>query len=182
MSITPPSDLVLDVAQAIEPSQYYASIAKLQSTKTVRSLGSSPKPEMAFEDFVTTAQRNHMPLPVATAQLDHMRPPVAIKTAIGPQEAYRKFEGLMLQNVLDAMLTSETTSVFGKEAGAGYWKSLMTEAMANEMSQAGGIGLADMMEERRTAVQHIGRTIAATANVAVHQSQMNLIHHLNKGI
>jgi len=177
MSITPPSDLVFDVVRAVDPSQYQASLAKFQSSKTGKSMMTSG-PQMGFDNFTTTAQ------------LDHMRPPVSVKTADKPQEAYRKFESLMLQNFINAMFTDDTAAVFGQGAGAGYWKNMMVDAMVDEMSQAGGIGIADMMQNRdvaRDSINHSDKTaatrnITATTNILVHKSQLGLIRHFNKTV
>jgi len=177
MSITPPSDLVLDVVRAVEPSQYQASVAKFQAPRAGKSMMAA-SPKVAFDHFATTAQ------------LDHMRPPVSVKTADKPQEAYRKFESMMLQNFINAMFTDDTAAVFGKGAGSDYWKSMMVDAMADEMSQAGGIGVAEMMQSRDLAHNSVNdsgktaatRNITATTNILVHKSQLELIRHFNKTV
>jgi len=140
-------------------------------------------PQMGFDNFATDNF-------ATMAQLDHMRPPVSVKTADKPQEAYRKFESLMLQNFINAMFTDDTAAVFGQGAGAGYWKNMMVDAMADEMSQAGGIGIADMMQNRdvaRDSINHSDKTdatrnITATTNILIHKSQLDLIRHFNKTV
>lgn len=159
MAITPPSDLVLDVAQAADPVQYQASVRKLRHIQGVA--GNTGKVSMPFADMM-------QPEPSVL--------PAAVADGKKPVEAYRKFEAFMLQAMLQNMFTSDTPSVFGKGQGGEFWKSMLVEIIAKEMAAGGGIGVADMLESHRQLLESqppVSRQVVAKA--VIETSQMDMI-------
>ncbi|MBX4378971.1 rod-binding protein, partial [Mycobacterium tuberculosis] len=65
-----------------------------------------------------------------------------------PNPAYKKFESFMLQSFVESMFTGDNQAVFGKGIAGDYWKSMMAEAVAKKMADAGGIGVARMLEQQ----------------------------------
>jgi Rod binding domain-containing protein len=59
-------------------------------------------------------------------------------------EAARQFEAMMLRHVLSSL--EKTTSVGGtKTGGNSTYKSMMVDALADGLAQAGGLGLSDLV-------------------------------------
>jgi len=90
----------------------------------------------------------------------------------------------MLQSFIMNMFTSDTSSVFGKGAGADFWKGMLAEKMADEMAQ-GGIGIAALMDERAEAnnakkSSPSGVMDEAAASVFVHKNQINFMRSVNR--
>lgn len=138
MAINPVSDLVLDVARAADPQSYQTSAARLRSHAPA-TMAASYNYGVAghykvpggltrdnFASFATTAS-------AATAG----------QTDVNP--AYRKFEAFMLQNFVQSMFTGDTQTSFGKGIAGDHWKSMMADAIAQKMTDNGGIGVADML-------------------------------------
>jgi len=149
MAITLPSDLILDVAQAVDPLQYRASVEKLNRT---RSASTTPAEMTAMVDasFAQLLASNNNTLP-QTARMSegHMQ-----TTETGNRksaEAYQKFEAFMLQKFIEEMFTTDTPSVFGSGAGSDYWKSVMAEMIAGEVAKGDGIGIAKMLAAQQEA-------------------------------
>lgn len=145
MSISPPSDIVLDVARAADPARYREAAAKLGTAR----------PTTPFADTLTDVALRETPAkPAATART------VAAKTAEAKtadaktaddaktqktKETYRAFEAMTLATMLQSAMTSSTSSYFGEGVAGDTWKSLMVEQIANQMAKNGGVGIADQL-------------------------------------
>jgi flagellar protein FlgJ len=130
MAISPPSDLVLDVAMAADPDTLRASVEKLRSIASTRAAAQT---RLSRDSFASLQQ----PGPAIDSPG---------KPASAPSQSFKKFEAFMLQSFVESMFTGENQAVFGKGIAGEYWKSMMAEAIANKMSDAGGIGVARMLE------------------------------------
>ena len=53
-----------------------------------------------------------------------------------------------MQNFIDHMFTSDSSQVFGKGQAGHIWRSMMSEAVGKEMAEAGGIGIAKMLQNQ----------------------------------
>ncbi|AQS40924.1 MAG: Flagellar rod assembly protein FlgJ [Candidatus Tokpelaia hoelldobleri] len=151
MAITPPSDLILDVAQAVDPLQYRASVEKLSRTRSA----SATAAEMADASFAQLAAiENNTPRQAAAMSDGNMQ---ATETGSRKSaEAYQKFEAFMLQKFVEEMFTTDTPSVFGSGAGSDYWKSLMAEMIAGEVAKGGGIGIASVLAAQQEMRNNAG--------------------------
>jgi len=164
MAINPLSDIVLDVARAVDPQSYRASVEKLQKPHDASSTN-------RFDDVQTS-------LTMAA-----MRPPVRVQDQEKLENPHRKFEAFMLQSLIMDMFSSDTSSVFGQGAGAEFWKGMLVEKMADEMAQNGGIGIASLMDERADAGKtHTLSTMdEAAASMIVNKNQINFMRYVSQG-
>ncbi|WP_258608571.1 rod-binding protein [Mesorhizobium sp. AR10] len=122
MAISPPSDIVLDVARAVEPAGIEAARAAL----TKRAGGASGS--FSVNDI--------SPLSRATAD--------AAEQA-GPEKKFQRFEAMVLQTFIQNMLPKDTEGVYGKGLAGDMWKSQLAERLADVMAARGGIGIAKSM-------------------------------------
>ena len=135
MSITVPSDIVMDVARAADPDRYREAAAKL----------SAPVDPAAFPDAVRgVAVAEHMPMD-ARAALTGLHNQTALSSAGTAPDPYRKFESLVLQQFVEQMMPKKADHVFGKGNAGGIWKSMFAEQIAAQIAKAGGIGIAKMI-------------------------------------
>ncbi len=138
VAISPPSDLVLDVVRAADPTGVQAAQAKLQASRAAfaaSSLADAGKGFGAALDVIDT--------PGTKAGLDHVDR-VKSNRAEMPDE-YRKFEASILQNFVNSMLPNDSEQTYGKGSAGEFWKSMMAEKISEEMSKSGGIGIAEQM-------------------------------------
>jgi len=166
MAINPLSDIVLDVTRAADPHAYRASVEKLQGSR----------PLVHTASFDTSSQ---------SVSIEKMRPSTAMKEQAALENPHRKFEAFMLQSFIMDMFTSDTSSVFGKGAGADFWKGMLAEKMADEMAQGGGIGIAALMDERAAAngaakPASSGAMDEAAASVLVNKNQINFMRSVSR--
>ncbi|UXN58906.1 rod-binding protein [Phyllobacterium zundukense] len=133
MAINPPSDLVLDVAMAADPDTLRTSLEKLRSMASDRV---AAQMQLSRENFAAMQQ------PVSSSGS------IAGSVTHAPNAAFKKFEAFMLQSFVESMFTGDNQAVFGEGIAGDYWKSMMAEAVANKIADAGGIGVARMLAQQ----------------------------------
>ncbi|MFE0019040.1 rod-binding protein [Mesorhizobium sp. NPDC059054] len=120
MAISPPSDIVLDVARAAEPMDVEAARAAL----TKRAGGAS----VAFSVDADMGSR-----------------PAGAPAGTDRSQEFKRFEAMVLQTFIQNMLPKDAESVYGKGLAGDMWKSQLAEHMADVMAERGGIGIARSM-------------------------------------
>ncbi|ACA20775.1 conserved hypothetical protein [Methylobacterium sp. 4-46] len=137
MSIKPPSDIVLDVARAADPTRLQEAAAKLGTA------GGAVDPSAFADAMASAGLSTHMPLD-AQGALTAAKSDTALsaKKAAGP---YRQFESFVLQHFVETMLPSKASSVYGKGMAGGYWKSMLAEQIGGQIAKAGGLGIARLL-------------------------------------
>lgn len=122
MAINPPSDIVLDVARAVDPTALEAARVNLMNR-----IGAAK--QAVGEAFS-----------VADARMEGAKPAKAQQP-----EAFKRFEAMVLQTFIQNMMPKNTEAVYGGGMAGDMWKSLMAEQMAGVMAERGGIGIADSL-------------------------------------
>jgi hypothetical protein len=120
LAISPPSDIVLDVARAAAPADVQAARAAL-----VKRAGSAATTFSV--DATPTLQRT-----------------MAARTD-GNADQFKRFEAMVLQTFIQNMLPKDTEGVYGEGLAGDMWKSQMAERMADVIAERGGIGIARTM-------------------------------------
>lgn len=173
MAISPPSDLVLDVAMAADPETMRASVEKLRTMVSDRV---AAQVQLSRDNFASLQQ--------SSIAADGSTP----KAPNASNPAYKKFEAFMLQSFVESMFTSDNQAVFGQGIAGDYWKSMMAEAVANKMTDAGGIGIARMLEQQSAKKANNAAAVTPEiandqlhfrkqdSNVILYQIERQLIH------
>ncbi len=117
MAISPPSDIVLDVARAAGPADLEAARAAL-----VKRSGEA----------------------AAAFSLDRSAPARPAEADAGGDK-FKRFEAMVLQTFIQNMLPKDTEDVYGKGLAGDMWKSQLAERLADVMADRGGIGIARSM-------------------------------------
>ncbi|MGI4764067.1 MAG: rod-binding protein [Janthinobacterium lividum] len=160
MSIAPPSDIILDVAQAADPRRLQAATVKLNSMATA-SGGTAA-------DFHTLLANAAGPSSgtggKAGSTLSSLSPPTT-RPSMSP---YQKFEAVLLQTFVQEMLPKDD-KLYGDAATADAYRSMMAEQLANQMTKSGRIGIAKMIEKA-----HGPQTATAAGSVVGASSRHDL--------
>ncbi len=139
VSISPPSDIVLDVAQAADPTRLQAATAKLAKMAAGQSGD-------GFAAALGSATGAGLSAPLSAARAAPPSPfgPLArrVMPALSP---YQKFEAVMLQNFVQNILPKDE-DLFGDAASADITRSMLAEQVANQIARSGRIGIAQMIE------------------------------------
>jgi hypothetical protein len=144
MSIRPPSDIVLDVARAADPTQFAEASRRLTRGVSVDALAFD-----AALDRAAGSRPRH--LVDAAGELATRRTNAALHSggASGAgrrvDDVYSRFEAMALSTFVESMLPSRGDAVFGEGTSGRIWKGMMAEKIAAQLAEAGGIGIADQM-------------------------------------
>jgi flagellar protein FlgJ len=123
LAISPPSDIVLDVARAVEPSGLETARAEL--ARRGSAVGGSAVASFSLgEPGVSSAFK---------AGTEQSKSP----------DAFKRFEAMVLQTFIQNMLPKDAENVYGKGMAGDMWKSLLSGQLADVMAERGGIGIAD---------------------------------------
>lgn len=135
MAISPPSDLVLDVVNAADPTQLVAAREKLRSVGAAHQASVLTASNAGFESAI-----NSIDTAAGKAGVGNIH---HVKSNEKIPETYRKFEASVLSTMLQNMMPKESEDVYGKGSAGDFWKSMMAEQMADAVSKRGGIGIAE---------------------------------------
>ncbi len=136
MSIQPLSDIVLDVANAADPTKALAASERLarfasapDSAWFASALGAAAKPDSE------TAVRTR--LSTMGAPTNGVTKPVDART-----KAYKGLEALVLQNLVETMLPKDAGAYFGESAGSDMWRSLLSQRIGEQLAERMDLGIA----------------------------------------
>lgn len=111
---------------------------------------------------VSEAQTANAPEPLAA------RVPNVRKSA----DAAQKFEAFVLQTFIQEMMPETQESVFGDGISGDFWKSMMSEKIAEQVAERGGLGIAKIIRaEHATPVRTSGFN---PLDVIDHMSNLNV--------
>ncbi len=179
MAISPPSDLILDVARAADPERLKVATAKLD-----RLAGTAGT---AFADLMPAASETGNalaaladaapvvdPAPSAPFDLHRARLRLQNETALASRvddavatagdrraKALESFEAMVLGTFVGSMLPEGAEDVYGSGTAGDVWKSMLSDQLGKQMAKAGGIGIAD-----RLIAGHVAGIDAGTAGAS----------------
>src|SRR5690348_17070979 len=70
--------------------------------------------------------------------------PGSVKKGADPAE---KFEAFVLQSFIQDMMPKSAEGVFGSGLAGDFWKSMMSEKIAEQVAARGGLGISDYVRE-----------------------------------
>ena len=165
MAISPPSDILLDVANAADPASVRAATARLATLAAdpTAKAGDFAKALAAARRDGTASSAGVTGLGGAAhggSTLASSSSSVAARAAPLKRDTYQKFEAVLLTNFVESMLPKDD-ELYGDKQSAGIYRSMLAEQFANQISRAGGIGIAK-------AVEHAHPSSASLAPHAAH--------------
>ena len=141
MAISPPSDLVLDVVRAADPTQVQEAQAKLKSNRAAFEATSLAEAGAGFQAAVGILNRDSVTTHAAKEGV----------SAVGGKaipEHLRKFETMVLQNFVKSMLPAESEDTYGKGTAGEMWRGMMADQLGEALGKGGGIGIAESLVRR----------------------------------
>jgi peptidoglycan hydrolase FlgJ len=137
LAINPPSDIVLDVLNAADPTKAEAA------TQRLNALGSGVRATDDFTKVLDTAASSASVGGLADARNRLMNKALADtqKTA----RAKVDFEASLLSNLVGEMLPKDMDSVYGQGTAGDIWRSMMGDQIAHQIAKSGRLGIADRL-------------------------------------
>jgi peptidoglycan hydrolase FlgJ len=137
MAIAPPSDIVMDVVNAADPTSVQEAQAKLKASSAMHAAARLSRQGNGFSTQVASLD-DILPGSDTSSQK------ISSKDNRTP-ETYRKFEAMVLQNFIKEMLPDEGSEVYGEGTAGEMWKGMLADQLADNMAKSGGIGIADKL-------------------------------------
>lgn len=170
MSIQTATDLILDVVRAADPAVAQKAEAMLEAASVRRSETAAGTPAFRHELLASTGAVPQSPAAPGQSAPD----PVA--------ETYQRFEAMILQNFIGAMLPKDSEELYGKGTAGEIWKGMMAEQLGAVLAKGGGIGIADRMLADRIGVAlapepegALGSNVINRAANLVNEIQMQIL-------
>lgn len=145
MAISPPSDIVLDVARAADPARLQVAFDRLQrmgsgvagsqfaaAVDEATPTGSIPGLAGARDKFAS----------LAPAKLDSAAGTVPSRST----KTLQQFEAQVISTFIEQMMPEATANTFGSGTAGGVWRSMLSEQIANQIARAGGLGIREKVE------------------------------------
>lgn len=123
MAISPPSDIVLDVARAAEPDKLQAARARLASRAAAAGAG--------LAEAFSVGDLSDSSITAETASSDET------------PTTYKNFEAMVLSTFVQEMMPKHTDAVYGEGLSGDMWKSLLSQQLGVVIADRGGIGIAN---------------------------------------
>lgn len=153
MAISPLSDIVVDVLQAADPAKQRAASDKLNYMREVAGADFELRlDEVGIKRTRATMPAGRLALPESVRMLEATTAPVNLDGRAandGVPPAYRKFEAVVLQTFIEAMLPQQAEKIFGKGTAGSIWRSMLAEQLGNQLAKTGGVGIAKALAVAR---------------------------------
>jgi peptidoglycan hydrolase FlgJ len=137
VSISPVSDIVLDVVRAADPAKSRAAAEKLSHLDGVI--------EATNANFEHVLANTQLPASVSWPSRPGARvKSVALLPSMDDQtKAYKGLEQLVLKNLVENMLPNESAGFFGSGTAADIWRSMLADQLATEMGHSVDLGISN---------------------------------------
>jgi len=137
MAISPPSDILSEVARAADPARYQAAAQSLMQ-------GAAPVSGPSFEDTIRSVSARPIGGGADVYQIrNSLRNDAESAAAAKSKRTAQEFEAFVLQSFVESMLPKNAENTYGKGNAGSIWKSMMAEQIGTQVARAGGIGIAE---------------------------------------
>ena len=171
MAIDPPSDVVLEVARAADPTRAAAAAQRLNA------LAASAGQTGAFaQTLAQTGTAGPAGAPVSglanarSALLD-----ANAATSAKAAKAQVDFEAMLLNGFVNEMMPKDAQSVFGGGMAGDMWKSMLADQISHQIAKSGELGIARRLFAARPLsagdqLEHAARVSAEETHDAAQMS------------
>lgn len=144
MGINPSTDLIVDVMRQADPIKVREAAERLSDVGQALRV---QKPEAQFASLVKEAlgegkTRAHGAATQAPVQIVDSQPGVRMSEKLAPGQ---QLESFVLTQLLENMMPKDADSLFGSGTAGSYWRSMLAEKLAAELTMAGGVGLTEQL-------------------------------------
>lgn len=178
MTISPPSDIILEVARAAEPTRLAEATSRLQEIARARGRDgdgegapfgtlfaglerrapAAARPFDADRARVEISNRDVLGAPASLGRGPDL--PAPRRVAASAETPARAFEAMVLGQMVESILP-DAESVFGGGSAGSIWKGFLAQEIGAELARAGGVGIADMVARTHPELDRVSAAKAA---------------------
>lgn len=161
MGISPATDLIIDVMRQADP------VRTREAAERLAQIGRTTVPKHDAGDFAAHVTRA---ISKITSEPSSGPWQLSIRDEAGPEAPLRvtptgpggvrpsekmspseQLEAFVLTSLVETMMPKDAENVFGSGTAGAYWRSMLAEKLAAELTMAGGVGLREQLGLRETA-------------------------------
>ncbi|WP_084705028.1 rod-binding protein [Beijerinckia mobilis] len=135
LSIQPPSDIVLDVANAAGAPSSSPLFDRLRSASAIPSTEKASFSTL-MEDVAAGDKRSSSILPLFSPQ-----PKFEAHTGDTKTKVFKDLEAVLLRNFIESMLPKDMSDIYGHGSAGDMWKSMLADQLSKELSKRIDLGL-----------------------------------------
>ena len=154
MSVTIPSDLVVDVMRNADADRMRLAVSKLGGSDNRVATADFDKLAAGLREFGSTTPvipgiqaagvgdevGRSRAVPALSASPGEVR-----RVSARPASPYVAFEQMLLRNMLESTLPGAQSGVFGGDFSGDVWRSMAADQLSGVYARSGGIGIARML-------------------------------------
>lgn len=148
MSVTLSTDLIVDVMNAAPPASVRRATARLADLAAGWNSALAATAHSATSPFFATVSPLQVGFALPTEQPVQVRMDAAQtfgEATPAARQAFRGFEGMLLRNMLESMLPSADSGVYGDGLAGSIWRSMAADQFASLYAAQGGVGIASTL-------------------------------------
>jgi len=166
MAFNPPTDVILDVLNAADPSRASLAAERLAAL----AAGRTPPPDFSASlDKAKEAVAQSVPAGLSDGRARLAEAPQASDPSA---RLKTEFEAMALGPFVNEILPKETSGLFGGGAAGDMWRSMLADEIARQVAKSGALGLSrrlfathDLMSKHAEAALAAERAAQTSANV-----------------
>lgn len=140
------TDIILGVSRAADEAKRQAAVTRLEemgvkSNATAQAASAAADADEAWAAEVRRAAAS-VPQPASVTSAPGISGQKETNAADQKKDVYVKFEALLVQNMIEAMMPNDLESVFGSGTAGKVWKSMLAEQVSMEIARTGTLGIA----------------------------------------
>ena len=156
MAVNLPSDLIVDVMRAADPSRLKTAAVKLGNSEHSRvafkgvmdDVTGSSKVRDRSDDLIADVLGGADGAKVAAAEAKLAGlTPYSVAGGTDTDKPYKAFEQMVLRNMFEQMMPPADSGAYGEESSGGIWRSLANDQLASVYSEWGGLGIARTLSD-----------------------------------
>jgi hypothetical protein len=138
VAINPPSDIVLDVINAADPTRAEAA------TQRLNALGAGAASDDFAKVLDTTAPSSTTGVAAAVGMANARATLLKKDLAASQKTAHAEveFEATLLNNFVGEMLPKDAPGVYGEGTAGDVWRSMLGDQIAHQIAKSGELGIA----------------------------------------
>lgn len=144
MAISPPSDIVLDVIRAADPSRQQVAFERLQR------LGNGAAATQFAAAFGEIGASSTQGLAGAREKFTSLMPAKlnvpATQSESAETKTLRQFEAQVISTFIEQMMPEVSANNYGSGTAGGVWRSMLSEQIAGQIAKAGGLGIREKVQ------------------------------------
>lgn len=165
MSISPPSDIILDVAKNADATRETAAVRRLEAL----AAGDDGRGETFASTLDQLAPAPKVLVQTVNAPSGHAQ--AVPKSGDRLTKVAQDFEASLLTPLVNEMMPKESSAYFGQGNTGDIWKSMLSEQIAHQLAKSGTLGLARRLFATHPIEGLLGhRGAASSATAAVERT------------